>query len=233
MTLMAAGPGSSADGNSTLERAEYLVSHGKSGGFGRFIAAYPLSLKRGDSVVVESRRGLEIGTVLCPATAGHIELLAGTPAGRLLRRAQPADERAVQDLHSLARIIFADSRVLANTLGLRLEIVDVEVLMDSSSAVIQFLGATDDDFTPLVNAVLEKHGLIALMENLALPLTEPAEEHGGCGKPDCGQAEGGGGCTSCGTGGGCSSCGAGKVDMAAYFGHLRSKMDERVRTSLL
>ena len=37
---------------------EYLVSHGSSGGVGRFAAEPGLCCQRGDRVVVESRRGL-------------------------------------------------------------------------------------------------------------------------------------------------------------------------------
>ena len=40
----------------TTEGCEYLVSHGSSGGVGRFVPA--VACRRGDRVVVESQRGL-------------------------------------------------------------------------------------------------------------------------------------------------------------------------------
>ena len=80
---------------------EYLVSHGKSGGFGRFVSAVPLVCRRGERVVVMSRRGLELGSVLCPATAGHAQFLGETSVCDLLRRATPDDEAAAGRMEPL------------------------------------------------------------------------------------------------------------------------------------
>jgi len=52
---------------------EYLVSYGKNGEFGRFAAAEPLACRRGDALVIETNRGLEIGSVIRSADP---ELLA-------------------------------------------------------------------------------------------------------------------------------------------------------------
>jgi cell fate regulator YaaT (PSP1 superfamily) len=207
--------------------AAYMVSHGKSGGFGRFIAGRPLSLKRGDRVVVRTSRGQEFGTVLCPATGGHAHFLADAGGAELLRQASAEDNRLLARLSILSQQVFEEGRQLANQLRLPLAILDVDLLLDGQ-AIIQFLGEPCD-FTALTAALESKHRLSIRMENLALPPRE-AEADRGCGKPDCGRTEGGG-CTSCGSGG-CSSCGSGKVDMKAYFSHLRTKM-ESVRTPLL
>ena len=47
----------------------YLVSHGRSGGLGRFSAPPSSKLNRGDRVLIDSPRGREVGTVLCEAKA--------------------------------------------------------------------------------------------------------------------------------------------------------------------
>src|SRR5438128_11683349 len=116
--------------NVAAQAAEYLVSHGQSGGFGRFIG--PLNLRRGDRVVIQTQRGLELGAVLCPATAGHIQLLADTSAGRILRPAEPADDEALRRWQLLGRQIFDSSRDMAGSLALPVEIVDVEGLRDGA-----------------------------------------------------------------------------------------------------
>jgi hypothetical protein len=223
------------DLNLAAHAAEYLVSHGQSGGFGRFVGL--LNLCRGDRVVIRTPRGLEMGTVLCPASTGHIQLLAATSAGPIVRRAEATDDDVMRRLQLLGRQIFEESRVLVSRAALPLEIVDVEILLDGATAVIQFLGNASEDHEQLVRALQTRFNLTVLLESLALAAPEAAapeaEEHQhGCGKPDCGKV-GGGGCTTCSTGGGCSSCGSGKVDMKAYFAHLRGKMDERSRTPLL
>jgi hypothetical protein len=120
---------------------------------------------------------------------------------------------------------------------LSIDILDAEILLDGQQAVLHIVGDDPhlDDFAQTLERRFE---LQIRFENLAQPAPhadeEPADEHGGCGKPDCGRAEGGsGGCTTCSTGGGCSSsCGV-KVDMRDYFGHLREKMEKSPRRSLV
>lgn len=210
--------------------SEYLVSH-TSGAVGRFTAA--LALGRGERVVVTGGRGLELGVVLCAATPRHARLLGDTEVGRVLRRTTAADEAEARRLRTLADRLFEDGRRVAAEHGLPIEILDVDLRFDGRLATVQHLRAADCDCGPFVEALSSRYGLEVLLENLAPPTApEEEEEHGGCGEPGCGRAEGGGGCTSCGTGG-CSSCGSGKVDMRAYFAHLRSKMEQSQRMPLL
>jgi cell fate regulator YaaT (PSP1 superfamily) len=207
------------------------VSHGKNGAFGRFVADLPLFLERGERVVVLSSRGLEVGSILCQANARHGQYLGQSPAGKLLRRVSADDDVALTELTDVSRKLFSESRELAAQFQLPVEILDVEVFLDRATAIIQFLGRADADFAPLVDGLAARHHVQIRLENLALP-QEHQEMHGGCGKPDCGRVDGGG-CSSCDSGGGCSSCGGGKVDMKAYFAHLRTRMEERQRTPLL
>jgi hypothetical protein len=216
--------------------AEYLVSHGKSGGFGRFAPVLPLACRRGDVVVVRSQRGLELGSVLCAAGDSHARFLGRTPVGPLLRHATPEDAGAARRLEALGQRVFEDGRRLAGELGVALEVLDVEVLLDGQEAIVQHLSPVHCDPAPIVEALARRHHLHITLENLALPvdLGQTADEPtvGGCGEPNCGKASGSS-CASCGTGGGCTSCGSGKVDMSAYFSHLRSKMESQGRRPLV
>jgi hypothetical protein len=210
---------------------EFLVNHGKGGAVGRFLAAEALPLRRGDRVVVRSPRGLEVGVVLCPAGPRHARLLGDALVGELLRPAGPDDDAALERLRPLAERLFEDGRRLALDLDLPAEVLDVEMLLDGRRAIVQHVQAAECDWDGFVAALRSRHGVDVLLENLAL--AAPAEEeHGGCGKPDCGRG-GGGGCTDCGSGG-CSSCGSGGVDLRAYFAHLRTQMEQQhQRTPLL
>jgi hypothetical protein len=216
---------------------QYVVSFGNSGGVGVFTAEEPLPLRRGARVAIRSPRGVEAGTVLCPATLGQARLLGATASGPLLRVLGSDDDARLTDLRLLAQRVFASSRQQAIERGLSVDILDVEILLDGQQAVLHLVGVEPqlDDFAQ----ALERHfDLQIRFENLTQPATPADEhaddEHGGCGKPDCGRTEGGtGGCTTCSTGGGCSSsCGV-KVDMRDYFGHLREKMEKSPRRSLV
>jgi cell fate regulator YaaT (PSP1 superfamily) len=217
---------------SPMTEDEYLVSYGKSGEFARFRPVGSDSFRRGDRVVVRTHQGLEMGLVLCPANIGHAPFLSRTSRGELLRRVTEEDEQAVEETRRRGRQIFDDGRRLAGELGLPLEILDVELLLDGQQAIIHHIRREECDFRPLVSTLSKKYDVLVTMQNLALPKTE---ESIGCGKPDCGQVNGGGGCTSCGTNGGCGTCGKGvkKEDVAAHLLALRQMMESRARTSLL
>jgi len=211
----------------------HLVHHGKTGALGCFVADPPLALPRGTAVVVETMRGTEVGTVLCLATGRPAQLLGPAPAGRVLRQFTQDDAEISDRQQRLGQDIFAAARLIAEERQLALEILDVEVLFDGSRAILQFLGADETGLESLADSLQQTFALGIFFENLATPQPVEEDHHGGCDKPDCGRAAGGS-CTTCSTGGGCSSCGSGKaVDMTAYFGHLRGKMEQRQRTSLM
>jgi hypothetical protein len=198
---------------------EYLVGYGLRGDFGRFTAAAPLACRRGDRVVISSPRGIEVGSVLREATPQLAGLLPDTPAGALLRPLGPDDERLAALLAGRAAELFERSRAAAGGLGLPLEVLDAEVLLDGEHAVLYHLHWADSDVRPLVSTLAREFDLhISLLD-----LTRPAPaEHHGCG--DCGS----GGCGSCGSGG-CGTCGKTfrPEEVRAYFAGLRQQMDRR------
>ncbi len=207
---------------------EYLVSYGAAGEFGRFHAAAPFSCRRGDRVVVRSHRGLELGAVLCPATPGHAHFLPNTTVGELLRPASPEDQALAARRRQQAGALCDDARRLTAELGLPLEVLDAEVLLDGEQAVLHHLHWAEFDERDLVSALSRQHDLRVRLHTLKTA-AEAEEEHG-CGRPDCGH--GSGGCSSCSSGG-CSSCGAGTPDVRAYFAALREQMQHENRVPLL
>jgi hypothetical protein len=204
---------------------EFLVSYGRAGEFGRFCPADGLDLSRGDRVVVRSPQGVELGTVLCPATDGHGRFLSRTALGEILRSANTADEQAGEASRQRGQRLFDDGRQLARELGLPLEIVDAEVLLDGQQATLYYVAGQACDYRPLVSQLSRRHDVLLVMQNLSLP-KEAVDA--GCGRPDCGKKDGPGGCATCGSGG-CGTCSAGtrKEDIAAQLAMLRARMEER------
>jgi hypothetical protein len=210
---------------------QFVVSHGKSGALGVFTADEPLTLARGQAVLVRTNRGVEIGAVLCSATLRQARILGAISSGPLLRRLTVDDEARRDELAEVEHRIFETSRAWAQRDGLALEILDVDQVFDGAQAVVQFVGKNTD--TEKLAQALELHFQLAIrLENLAAPAPPAEHEHGGCDKPDCGRSADGGGCSTCSTGGGCSSCGSGKTDLRDYFGHLRAKMETDKRIPL-
>jgi cell fate regulator YaaT (PSP1 superfamily) len=212
------------------DTTEYLVSHGKTGAFGRFLAPPRERFARGDRVVLQSQRGLTLGVVLCKVTQQQTHILAHTDPGQLLRRAGPEDDIARREMLRREQQLFDASRALAMELDLPIDILDTELSLDGRRVIVQYLLAGTNDITSLVGRLATQFNVEVWLENLAVAL--PEEHHGGCGEPDCGRVDGGSGCTTCSTGGGCSTCGSKKTDLRDYFSHLRDKMAER-RTPLV
>jgi cell fate regulator YaaT (PSP1 superfamily) len=208
-----------------MNGTEYLVSHGSAGAIGRFRCEPPIACRRGDSVVIRTERGLELGVVLCPATTRHEHLLKDAPAGALLRHPTAEDEQIAAVLRERQQLLFDDARRLAAELQLPLEVLDVEATLDGHQVTLYYLRWAECDERPLVSALSRKHEALVAMRNLALP-----EGASGCGRPDCGHDKGG--CSSCSSGG-CGTCGKtiGK-DVQEYFAGLRRQMESSRRVSL-
>ena len=216
-----------------MTEREYLVSYGSSGEFARFRCA-AADYRKGDAVVVRSHQGLELGVVLCPATDGHARFLNRTARGELLRPAGVEDERAAEHSRRRGQEMFEDGRRLAAELGLPIEILDVEVLLDGTQAIVHHLRDQECDYRPLVSGLSKRHDILVIMQNLAVP-KEPETASAGCGKPGCGQVGGGGGCSSCGSGG-CGTCGkaTSREEVAGQLAGLRQAAQvANTRTPLL
>ncbi|HZU35328.1 MAG TPA: PSP1 domain-containing protein, partial [Gemmataceae bacterium] len=191
-----------------------------------------LQVERDQAVVVRTYQGLELGTVLCPVSEGHFRFLSRTAQGEILRLASAADEQAAHEAQQRGQRLFEDARQLAGELGLPLEVVDAEVLLDGRQAILYYVAGETCDQRALVSRLASRFDVSMAAHNLALPKA-PAEA--GCGKPDCGKAGGKGGCTSCNSGG-CGTCSAGtrKEDIGTYLAGLRQRMEEHAaRQSLL
>jgi cell fate regulator YaaT (PSP1 superfamily) len=218
-----------------MQSQEYLVSYGLTGEFGRFRAAQPLTLRRGERVVVRSSRGVEIAEVLREATPRHAQFLPNTTVGQLLRSLAPEDERSEINCRSRGQQLFERGRKLTDELQLPLEVLDVEMLLDGQHALLHHLRWGDADVRPFVSTLSREFASHITLVDLTGPKDttnrEDAEEPHGCGRPDCGQIEGGG-CSTCGSGG-CGTCGsANPRDVELHFAQLREQMERR-RTALL
>jgi hypothetical protein len=203
--------------------SEYLVSYGKSGEFGRFAAPEPLACRRGDTLVIETNRGLELGLVIRSADPEHARLLGGGPAGRIVRRPDSADLQMRELLRQRGQQLFLDARTQAADLGLPMEIVDAEILLDGKQAVLHVLRWGDAKPHQLAECLSAAHGLLMVVHDLALPASkdepEPVEAAHGCGSGGCGS----GGCSS----GGCGSCSSGGCSTSAHDTHHHSTERER------
>jgi hypothetical protein len=212
-----------------MSEREYLVSYGLAGAFGRFHSASSLECSRGDRVVVRTHRGLEAGLVLREAVPGHARFLPNSTVGQLIRRFEPADARALAGLRDRAAAVWRRACQLADQMGLPLEVLDAETLLDGEHVVLHQLSGSDCDVRPFVSTLSREFSLHILLDDLT-PAGQELHEHdeASCGS-GCGSCGKDGGCGSCGHG--CNSCGSKAAD-ANRFAALRAQMEQQ-RTTLL
>jgi hypothetical protein len=188
-----------------MDSDRYLLSYGKAGEFGVFRSASSRRYRRGEQVVMTSRRGMELGYVMRDAGEGHAQLLGGTFSGQIVRLAASEDLEAFSRLQPHAEALYQKGRRLAVALQLPLEIFDSEVLLDGRNAVLYILRSRECDTGPLMDAVSERERLLVSICDLGPAPTmgesDDILEFGACGGGSCGQ----GGCGSCASGS-CSSC---------------------------
>jgi cell fate regulator YaaT (PSP1 superfamily) len=183
-----------------METSSYLLNYGRTAELGRFEFEDSLSWCRGDRLVINSRRGLELGVVLRPAPTPKSGVSPLPRSGTILRLATSEDESQSAQLQARSQLLFTDSRRLAQALDLPMEVVDTEILLDGQQAFLHYLARAYFDPRPLIEQLLARHEFLIRLNNLVEP------EEAACGA--CGAGEGSGGCGNCGAGG-CGSCDSG------------------------
>jgi hypothetical protein len=187
-----------------MTTASYLLSFGKAGEFGVFHAEGPARYRRGDRVVTKSHRGIELGSIMREAGAGHSRLLGGNHLGQILRPAVADDLWAADHLQSSAELLFEQCRRVAASLRALLEVFDCEILLDGQNAIVYVIRYSGCDPQAFMDAIAGSSGLAIRVHDLGpAPETDRKadSEFISCNGGDCGA----GGCGSCQTGG-CSSC---------------------------
>jgi cell fate regulator YaaT (PSP1 superfamily) len=206
-----------------MNEQDYLVRFGRAGDFLWFRPKGDADCRRGDRVVVETPRGLEIGQVLRAAPQSKSEQ---RPVHALLRRVSREDEERADYSKQQAGRLAEKGASLAQGLALPLCLMDAEIMLDGQAGVLYCARWEEADLHLWVSTLAAEFDLALSVTDLA-PLAAPKKESG-CGAEGCGA----GTCGTCGSGGGCGSCGSpSPAELQEYFAGLRAKMDRR--TSLL
>ena len=196
----------------------YLIRYGLWHQVGRFASDSP-DLARGETVVVRSHRGTELGEVLI-----KVELPPGNASSadtaRVLRAANRDDlERARQlELERPGRFDLCQ-RIIQDREE-ALELIDVEPLLDDRRTVLHYLGPHQLDVAGLLATLHSTCNIDGLLEPVGRDVSDDQETSNEDRGQSCGHCgSGGGGCGSnsgCSASsnsahGGCSDCGIKRV----------------------
>jgi cell fate regulator YaaT (PSP1 superfamily) len=170
----------------TASPAAYIVRHGATRVLGEFVAPANARFSRLGEVIVRSERGQEWGTVLCPAHARALELLAEPSRGQILRLATPEDIARRDKLLESQKLEFEIGARLVAERRLQMEMVDVEHLFGGERLVFYFLAEKRVDFRDLVKDLArEFQTRIELRQIGVRDEAKLKADYGDCGKPVC------------------------------------------------
>ena len=152
------------------------------------------TLHHRDRVLVQTPRGVELGTVM------NYLANASSSGLRILRRLTREDSMLIKRLHQHKTEAVRRCQKLLAASESEAILIDVDHLFDGNSLVLHFLGPVDALGRELTDEIVRQYEA----EVQSIRLSELMNK--GCG-PGCGtdSAEGGG----CGTVGGCESCSVG------------------------
>ncbi len=128
---------------------------------GYFINSNNIDLVKGDVVAVESSPGHDIGTVtmtgrLVPLQLKKANLKPGTELKRVYRKARQADLDKFEEAKALEHATMIESRQIANDLGLKMKIGDVEYQGDGNKAIFYYIADERVDFRQLIKVLAER-----------------------------------------------------------------------------
>ncbi|MBI5757908.1 MAG: hypothetical protein HZA46_05270 [Planctomycetales bacterium] len=172
-----------------------LVRYGVIPEVSRFVQTLATPPERGAPVIVNTRRGLEMGTLLellkptSPRAASDGEA-ESTPSGELVRLATSDDRAWAADLRAEAQVEFGVWQERLRDWNLELELIDAEWTHDRQRLVLYVLGGRGSDTTKLALQAATLGLSVEVQPVDANGLVQIASEGGGCG---------------CGDGGGCGT----------------------------
>jgi hypothetical protein len=180
--------------------AGFFCRVGRHGQVGRFQAAGTPGFSRGQSVVLRTARGIELGTILAsrrgasPAS-NPASMWPASADGTILRPASTEDRWLQQSLEAAAHQAFKACQAFLTAHDYPDVLLDVEPLLDARTLYFYFVGTPTLEVRPQLEELASIFHETVRLSPAARQLDE------GCG-PGCGTSTTAG----CGSSGGCSVC---------------------------
>jgi cell fate regulator YaaT (PSP1 superfamily) len=164
----------------------FLVRHGVMRFLGEFTPAQDVVTRRGDTVILRTERGTEVGEILCPATPQVIAAIPEPTHGDVLRVATPEDRKKLHEIQELRNADHTVGTRLILQHSLAMQLVDIERIFGGERMVFYFLSESRVDFRELVKSLArEFHTRIELRQIGVRDEAKLLADYGDCGKPVC------------------------------------------------
>lgn len=141
-------------------------------------------VKLDDKVIVETVRGLEMGTICSRVQVKEVD--DNEPLKKIIRLATSKDFQIKQDNKEKENEIISESEKMVSELHLDMKIVNAEISLDSSKVLISFTADERVDFRELIKQMASKFKMrIELRQIDAREETRIIGGLGPCGKECC------------------------------------------------
>ena len=166
--------------------SDYVVRYGAMRFLGVFSAAAGREYRRGMSVVARTDRGLEIGEVLCEATAEATGHMNDPGTGQILREMTVEDRNELTRFKQQTREQFDVCRKNIERLGLKMQLVDIEHVFGGERIVVYYLAENRVDFRELVRVLAGEFQTRIEMRQIGVrDEAKLLADYGDCGCPVC------------------------------------------------
>lgn len=164
----------------------WIVRHGAMRLHGHFTPVEDIAVSRGAAVVVQTERGTEMGTALCPATPTAVGMIPEPTSGTLLRLATAEDHERMRRLDARRPRDYEDARRLILQHHLPMQLVDVEWLLGEERVIFYFLAEHRVDFRELVKSMARHFRKRIELRHIGVrDEARLLADYGDCGKPVC------------------------------------------------
>ena len=166
--------------------SKYVVRYGVMRALGILSTRRKETYDRGARVIARTNRGLEAGQVLCEATDGALKHLKNPGHGQILRRMTPEDAGEVSHIQAKDCEAFEVCRRQVETLGLAMQLIDVEHVFGGERVVVYYLAENRVDFRELVKLLAAEFQTRIEMRQIGVrDEAKLLADYGDCGKPVC------------------------------------------------
>jgi cell fate regulator YaaT (PSP1 superfamily) len=166
--------------------ATYITRHGSMRSLGEFEAGDGMAYTRGQAVILQSDRGLEVGEVLCEATPRAVQYIADPTHGKIVRGLTAEDRQEAARVQDREKQEFEACRRFIRQRSLPMELVNVEHLFGGERIVFYFLAEKRVDFRELVKDLAREYRTRIEMRQIGVrDEAKLLADYGDCGKPVC------------------------------------------------
>ena len=166
--------------------ANYIVRYGAMRLLGVFAPTGDQSYARGTRAIVRTDRGLEAGEVLCEVKAEAPAASEESKPAQILRAMTADDANELSRMHAQEREEFQTCVKCIGTLGLEMELVDVEHVFGGERVIVYYLAEGRVDFRELVRMLAGEFQTRIEMRQIGVrDEAKLLADFGDCGKAVC------------------------------------------------